>query len=142
MRIVEQVMEVWPMPELQQQVNNVREAFSADVNKPFALKPSFPYGSPQQSSLPSPPNASQGYQQFSGRTGSLDQQLDAHRAPHVHYPAQPITPPISTGPLGSKNESPSMQSLDMISQAGQIQGMPPAMDMGDQNGWNPSRIFE
>lgn len=142
MRIVEQVMEAWPMPELQQQVNNVREAFSADIKKSFTLKPSFPYGSPQQSSMPSPPNASHGYHQFATRTGSLDQQLDAHHAPHVRYPTQPITPPISTGPMGSKNDSPSMQSLDLMPQGGQVSGMHQGMGMADQTGWNPSRIFE
>ncbi|MBE3047277.1 hypothetical protein IMZ48_33105, partial [Candidatus Bathyarchaeota archaeon] len=46
MRLVEKVMGAWPMPEVQKQVNAVREAFSADVRKLFALKPSFPYGSP------------------------------------------------------------------------------------------------
>ncbi|KIW04048.1 hypothetical protein, variant [Verruconis gallopava] len=46
MRILEQVIPHWPLPEVQAQVNSLREAFSADTSKPFDLKPSFPFGSP------------------------------------------------------------------------------------------------
>lgn len=56
MRILEECAPSWPMPEMQQQVDNLRQAFSADVNKPFELKPTFPFGSPQVHSQSSPPN--------------------------------------------------------------------------------------
>ncbi|CAI4218671.1 unnamed protein product [Parascedosporium putredinis] len=44
MRVMEKIMVVWPMPELQRQIDAVREAFSMDTRKPFVLKPSFPTG--------------------------------------------------------------------------------------------------
>lgn len=130
------------MPELQAQVDTVREAFSANVQKAFVLKPSFPYSSPQPSTLSSPPHPSQGYQQVIGRTGSLDQHLDAKHAPHNPYANQPITPPISTGPMGSKNESPAMQSLDLIPQSAQMHALSQNLAMPEQSVWNPSKIFE
>jgi hypothetical protein len=33
------------MPDMQQQIDALREVFSADMRKPFVLKPTFPYGS-------------------------------------------------------------------------------------------------
>ncbi|KAF2187865.1 hypothetical protein K469DRAFT_109109 [Zopfia rhizophila CBS 207.26] len=54
MRILETCTPSWPMPEMHQQVNNLRQAFSADVSKPFELKPSFPLGSPQAPTQSSP----------------------------------------------------------------------------------------
>ncbi|KAH0530637.1 hypothetical protein TsFJ059_005242 [Trichoderma semiorbis] len=72
MRIMEKVMEAWPMPELQRQIDAVREAFSADVRKPFVLKPSFPYGSPHPSHSASPP----GYRGMQ-RASSMEQALDS-----------------------------------------------------------------
>lgn len=49
-------MNAWPMPEMQRQIDSMREAFSADLRKPFELKPSFPYGSPSPTtSHASPP---------------------------------------------------------------------------------------
>ncbi len=142
MRIMEQVMEVWPMPELQTQLDTVREAFSADTRRAFVLKPSFPYGSPHPSNKSSPPHIPSGaYQGNAGRSGSLDQHLDAHSS--LCYVNNPMTPPISTGPMGSKNESPAVQNLDLIPHIGtSVAGMPPTMGLADQVAWNPSRIFE
>lgn len=141
MRIMEQVMEVWPMPELQTQIDTVREAFSADTRRPFVLKPSFPYGSPHPSNKSSPPHMASSYQANVARSGSLDQHLDAHN--NLGYGNNPITPPISTGPMGSKTESPAVQQLDMIPQAGvSAAAMQQNMGLGDQVAWNPSRIFE
>jgi len=54
MRILETCAPSFPMPEMQQQVNNLRQAFSADVSKAFELKPSFPFGSPQVAPQSSP----------------------------------------------------------------------------------------
>ncbi|KAJ6782170.1 hypothetical protein PWT90_03602 [Aphanocladium album] len=142
MRIMEQVMEVWPMPELQTQIDTVREAFSADTRRAFVLKPSFPYGSPHPSNKSSPPHMPcTAYQGNPARSGSLDQHLDAHSS--LRYVNNPITPPISTGPMGSKNESPAIQSLELIPPMGtSATAMPPNMGLADQVAWNPSRIFE
>ncbi|KAL3958407.1 hypothetical protein ACCO45_006569 [Purpureocillium lilacinum] len=114
MRIMEKVMEAWSMPELQKQVDAVREAFSADVRKPFVLKPSFPYGSPHSSSHSSPPRIPQGYRPMD-RTGSLDQHLDPQH-------------PTSLVMMPQDNQGPDMHH-----------GMPVPTS---QSSWNPQRIFE
>ncbi|TVY82342.1 hypothetical protein LSUE1_G009226 [Lachnellula suecica] len=44
MRILEKCSSSWPMPDMQQQIDALREVFSADISKPFVLKPTFPYG--------------------------------------------------------------------------------------------------
>src|SRR6478736_8726110 len=116
MRVLEKVMEAWPMPELEKQINALRDAFSADVRKPFVLKPSFPYGSPHPSTHSSPPRGTDSFRPVIHRTGSIDQHLDAHGAQQVSYTNHPITPPISAGPLDSKSDSPAVQSLVMMSQ--------------------------
>ncbi|KAK1706026.1 hypothetical protein BDP67DRAFT_548236 [Colletotrichum lupini] len=142
MRVLERVMSVWPMADLQKQVDAVREAFSADVRKPFVLKPSFPYGSPQSSNHSSPPR---GYRPGMARTASLDHQLDTQNLQHsqVSYTSHPITPPISAGPVDTKSDSPAIQSLVMMaSQGSQAPGMQQAMSLSDAPAWNPARIFE
>lgn len=138
MRILERVMAAWPMPDMQKQIDAVREAFSADTSKPFVLKQSFPYGSPRSSNHSSPPRgeAAEFRQQGLIRTGSFDQRLDTQ----VSFSAHPITPPISAGPVDSKGDSPGVQSLVMMppAQVTQATGMP----LTDAPSWNPSRIFE
>ncbi|KAK4193292.1 hypothetical protein QBC35DRAFT_101236 [Podospora australis] len=128
MRILEKCMSSWPMPDMQRQIDSVREAFSADIRKPFVLKPSFPYGSPQSNNHPSPP----------GR-----QHLDT-QVPHsqVSY-SLPITP-ISVGPLDSKSDSPDLQSLGMMP-AGHVTQAPvvtQTLPLAEAPAWNPSRIFD
>lgn len=130
-------MDNWHMPELQKQIDAVREAFSADVRKPFNLKPSFPYGSPNPSSHSSPPRLPQGYRPALDTTSPLDQHLDAG----VGFSGQTISPPISAGPSDGKNHSPSIQSIVMM-QGTQSQGMRSNMSLADQPAWNPARIFE
>ncbi|KJZ76979.1 hypothetical protein HIM_03856 [Hirsutella minnesotensis 3608] len=144
MRIMEKVMEAWPMPELQKQIDAVREAFSADVRKPFVLKPSFPYGSPRSSVHSSPPRVTQSYQSTMDRLGSLDHQhLESPHAQTVSYPSHPISPPISTGPGDSKSDSPAAQSLTLMPQDGQSADLRQGMTMSNpQPTWNPARIFE
>ncbi|QQK45521.1 Zn(2)-C6 fungal-type DNA-binding domain [Penicillium digitatum] len=65
MRILETCSTAWPMPEIQAQIDSLRLAFSADMHRPFELKPSFPYGSPSEPYHPSPP-------------------MDAHYHPHLN----------------------------------------------------------
>lgn len=143
MRLMEKVMEAWPMPELQKQIDAVREAFSADVRRPFVLKPSFPYGSPHSSSHSSPPRGTQGYRPAMDRTGPMDQHLDTPHAQTVSYISHPISPPISTGPGDSKSDSPAVQSLVMMPQDGHGPDLQQSMAMpSNQPSWNPARIFE
>ena len=152
MRLLETVMEAWSMPDLQQQVDAIREAFSADVRRPFVLKPSFPYGSPHPSNRSTPPRHL-AYQPHAQRTASMDQHLDtqgihghqgAQGAQHVSYINHPITPPISVGAMDSRSDSPAVQSLGMMPQDGQHQDMQHSMGLtpGGAPTWNPARIFE
>ncbi|KAI1434107.1 fungal-specific transcription factor domain-containing protein [Xylaria sp. CBS 124048] len=140
MRILEKTMGSWPLPEMLKQIDAVREAFSADIRKPFVLKPSFPYGSPHPSTQPSPPRAAT-FKAPTLRTNSLDPNMDVHSGSHPHVSYHPITP-ISIGSGDGKSDSPATQSLSMLS-AGQgsqpslSQGLP----LGDHTTWNPSRIF-
>ncbi|KAK3382841.1 hypothetical protein B0T24DRAFT_24850 [Lasiosphaeria ovina] len=138
MRILEKCMGAWPMPDMQKQVDSVRLAFSADVRKPFVLKPSFPYGSPQSSTHPSPPGPSY-------RTGTMGRQVDTQMPPsHVSYSGHPISPPISAGPLDSKSDSPRVQSLAMMASnhSSQPQQLQQTLPLADAPAWNPSRIFD
>jgi hypothetical protein len=138
---MEKVIEVWQMPELQKQIDAVREAFSADIRKPFVLKPSFPYGSPHPSNSSSSPRGQQGYRPTVDRSRLPQQTLDTQSAQQVSYTNHPMTPPISAGPVDSKSDSP-LQSLVVMPQGNQASGMPANMSIPDQSAWNPSRIFE
>ena len=42
MRILEQAMEAWGVPELRRQLDIVQKAFSQDISQPFVLKEFFP----------------------------------------------------------------------------------------------------
>jgi hypothetical protein len=121
-------MSAWPMPDMQKQIDSVREAFSADIRKPFVLKPTFPYGSPHSASHPSPP----------GR--QLDTQISHSQ---VSYTSHPLTP-VSVGPLDSKGNSPVGQSLTTMTsvRGSQASGVPQTLPLSEAPAWNPSRIFE
>lgn len=140
MRVMEKIMVVWPMPELQRQIDAVREAFSMDTRKPFVLKPSFPYGSPT-SSAATPPRSSPGYRPLITPGGQLHSQGSPSnlQASQMGYSTQAITPPISAGPPDGKNASPMMV---FAGQATQGAGIGQPMPMGEQPSWNPARIFE
>ena len=141
MRIMEKVMEVWAMPELRQQVEAVREAFSADTRKPFVLKPSFPYGSPHPSNSSSPPQVPRGYRPPAERASPMGPHLDAQNAQNVSFPGLPISPPVSAGAVDSKGDSPGGQPTVMNTQGGQAPGMQ-SLSLPEQPAWNPARIFE
>lgn len=122
MRILERCVAAWPMTETEDQINALRAAFSADLNKPFELKESFPLGSPSDHSRPSPGSQSsqektqQQQQQLlpqqqpqltmadlqSTQAGYLPPNMNQIRAP-TNYLA---TPPVSTYSAESKPQSP------------------------------------
>ncbi|KAK8236464.1 hypothetical protein IWZ00DRAFT_120463 [Phyllosticta capitalensis] len=136
MRILEQCMSSWPMPEVQAQVNNLREAFSADITKPFELKPSFPFGSPSVNNNPSPISDGGYRHRGSAQDPSLEQ------PGQVNYTTHPISPPISSSDSDPKADSPVVQSLVMMA-AGQRQPQPQAsMQPQEPVQWNPGRIFD
>lgn len=126
------------MPHVRVQVDALREAFSADTSKPFILKQSFPYSSPQTRVLRSsvvstqyvpPPRVEPSV--------SSTQQLQ--------YLSQPISPPLTAGGLNSRGDSPTAQvsSLMTVPQSREPQQqIPSSMPMMDTITWNPSKIFE
>lgn len=134
MRILERCSTAWPMPEIQSQIDSLRLAFSADTQRPFELKPSFPYGSPSEPYQPSPP-------------------MDAHYHPHlsqvpsnvqsrVGFHAHPITPPISAGAEDSKSDTSSqLQSLGMVPHQPPTT-LPLDTPLVDENSWDPTRIIK
>lgn len=147
MRILEKCTGSWPMPDMQQQIDALREAFSADTRKPFVLKASFPYGSPGAPPNTSPPSALQ-YRQVQERRSTVEQQsLDQQQALHqsqVSYTSHPLTPPISTSGMEPKNDPAAIQSLAMMSSAPRVQATLPtaSMPVMDSSTWNPSKIFQ
>lgn len=147
MRILEKCIVSWPMPEMQQQIDALREAFSADTRKPFVLKPSFPYGSPGAPAHSSPPRAGSQYRQGGIHSASQQQNMEQrHAQQQVSYTTHPISPPISAGGADSKSDSPAVQSLVMMA-TGQRGSQPShdtngAVSMPDSSNWNPAPIFE
>lgn len=132
------------MPDMQQQIESLRQAFSADIRKPFVLKPSFPYGSPAVANNHSPARGH--VQQYRQGSTSMESQNLGHQnaqQQHVSYTSHPISPPISAGGVDTKSDSPAVQSLVMMA-TGQRAQMPitSGVSMADQIPWNPSRIFE
>lgn len=115
------------MADMQRQIDAMREAFSADVRKPFVLKPTFPYGSPSPSaSQPSPPHqpgtsavttpTASSFRPDTMRTQFVDQIIQQHQQQQQHQHQQqqlatalsqahpssafvghPISPPVSVG---------------------------------------------
>ena len=137
MRVLETMSPSFPMPEMQQQVNSLRQAFSADCSKAFELKPTFPFGSPQVAPQTSP----------MGHQGSYRPRHPSHPSPleqpgQVNYHALPITPPISASDRGSKADSPVAQSLVMMASGQRASQPTTGMQMQETVPWNPQRIFE
>lgn len=136
MRILEQCASSWPLQEMKRQIDSLRLAFSADINRPFVLKPTFPYGSPSEPYQPSPPAAEALYPPSSYQSTHPDQaRLAAYH---------PITPPISAGAGDSKPDSPQVQTtlVPMTSNptphTHQSIGTIPLVD---SNSWDPTRII-
>ena len=137
MRILETCTSAWPQPEMQTQIDALRDAFSADTSKPFQLKSSFPLGSPSPTGMaPSPPLDTNYRQTVIPRQHSF-----SHVQQAASYPAQPMTPPVSAGlpdgdsplPAGTSSMmSNGIHSLPMTSM--------PMSSAADQ--WNPTPIFQ
>ena len=134
-------MESWPSPEMQMQVNQLREAFSADVNRPFELKRGFPFESPSPSVgglQPSPPLDINIQHPMLSRHESLGHQG------HMPYHATPMTPPVSSTGLSfeeSKDGAFMSSSMPMMARS-QQQSLPvqtTPLSIGPE--WNPTPIF-
>ncbi|OAK93543.1 hypothetical protein IQ06DRAFT_93612 [Phaeosphaeriaceae sp. SRC1lsM3a] len=137
MRILETCGPSFPIPEMQQQVNSLRQAFSADITKPFEMKPTFPFGSPQVASQSSPLSNHGSYRsRHPSQTSPLEQ------PGQVNYHAHPITPPISASDRDAKADSPVAQSLVMMASGQRAPAPSHGMQMQEPAQWNPQRIFD
>lgn len=128
------------MPEMQMQVNQLREAFSADINRPFELKRGFPFESPTPSAgrlQPSPPLDMNMQHTMLSRHESYGSQT------HMPYHTAPMTPPISSTGLSFDDSKDGLMSgsMQMMGSSGQ-QSMPmqtTSMSIGQE--WNPTPII-
>lgn len=133
MQLLECCAPAWPAPELQEQILSLRQAFSADIKKPFELKPTFPYGSPMNQLVSTPPSEI-----------PYDRAMTSHSAHESmsHFHSQPMTPPISAGhPEDIKDSSMAANSLTMMS-TGRSISLPGSQMGDDSNAWNPRPLFE
>lgn len=121
------------MPEIQAQIDALRLAFSADINRPFELKPTFPYGSPSDSYQPSPPLDTQYSPPFGQAPGASQNRLG--------FSTQTITPPISATTEDSKSDSSQLQALGMIPHS-QPSNQQLGVPLVDENSWDPTRIIK
>ncbi|KAH8732887.1 hypothetical protein GQ44DRAFT_600786 [Phaeosphaeriaceae sp. PMI808] len=137
MRILETCAPSFPMPEMQAQVNSLRQAFSMDITKPFEMKPTFPFGSPQVASQSSPLSNHGSY-----RSRHPSQASPLEQPGQVIYHAHPITPPISASDQDAKADSPIAQSLVMMASGQRAPQSATGMQLQESAQWNPQRIFE
>jgi hypothetical protein len=126
------------MPELEAQINALRVAFSANIDRPFELKPSFPYGSPSEPYQPSPPLDSQ----YHHLQHPPNPQYDHPR--QIPHPSQTLTPPISAGASDSRTDSPQYPPTFGQSHGQTAPSMPThnSVPMPENVQWNPTPIID
>lgn len=120
------------MPEIQAQIETLRLAFSADVSRPFELKPTFPYGSPSEPYQSSPPLDPQYQPSFGQIPTTVESRLG--------YGMQPITPPLSADAESSKPDPAQLHPMGMIP-AQPVSSHPMDVPLVDENSWDPTRII-
>lgn len=129
------------MPEMQMQVNQLREAFSADINRPFELKRGFPFESPSPSAgglQPSPPL------DMNVQPPILSHHESHGHQSHMSYHTAPMTPPISSTGLSFEDSKdgaflPGSMSMIASSQQQSIPMQTTPMNIGQE--WNPTPII-
>lgn len=151
MRLLEQCAPSWPLPEVQTQIEGLRLAFSVDVNKPFQLKPNFPYGSPMGSYQQTPPLDAAYHQPAYHHQGPMNSELHPTAAytttttTNTSYNTYPITPPIS-GQASDKQDSSPLQGYGLAQpHAHSRDNIGHPMDgapVVDEHNWNPTRIIK
>lgn len=139
MRILERCIAEWPMSEVEAQIDGLRSAFSADLNKPFDLKPSFPYGSPSERSR-SPEARRLSEQQTAIKTEQQYYQQSLQQG--SFFP----TPPISAGPVPNSQASQMFNEYEADQAARQYHQLPPTSNptnnMTPTEQWNPTPIID
>ena len=132
MRILELCTTAWPQPDMQKQIDALREAFSANTSNPFELKPSFPYGSPIAPVMqPSPPLDHKYQMPVLSRHHSHSNISQQHP-----YPSAPITPPMTASLDGPHDGSMGTPNGNVLTNSQNA-------SLNDaQAAWNPTPIFE
>ncbi|KAL8753108.1 MAG: hypothetical protein Q9199_005279 [Rusavskia elegans] len=133
MLLLENCTSAWPMPEMQSQIDALREAFSADINKPFRLRHNFPHGSPR-----APLKHSKSEPAETKYHPTLGRQTSHEQSARTLYSTQPLTPPISAGLEDTNSGS---MNLGMMPNS-HHQGLQMDNVGFDQSEWNPSKIFD
>jgi len=114
------------MPEIRQQIDSLREAFSADTTQPFELRANFPYGTPKKSSDSNTPTEANFPQDVMTNTMQAGQPSFAGV-------------PMAAG-AGLMNQSAATHTMALMSTG---QNDIDSMQMSQQGSqWNPTRIFE
>lgn len=140
MRVLEKCIHEWPMPEVESQILGLRAAFSADLERPFTLKPTFPYGTPSENSRsPEERRSSEPLhhaQHFQNQQYYMHQQMQ-----HGNYFP---TPPASARP-GSRPQEQSFYSDYDPRHQPQFHHIPPQSTpntvMTPTEPWNPTPII-
>ncbi|KAL4912189.1 hypothetical protein BDW62DRAFT_215212 [Aspergillus aurantiobrunneus] len=117
------------LEEIQAQIDSLRLAFSANINRPFELKATFPYGSPSEPYQPSPVLETQYHPQPS-QISNLQERAGFH--------PYPITPPISAGTEDSKAGTPQLQPPGIPLTTHPV---PTETPLVDESSWDPTRII-
>ncbi|KAK4962225.1 hypothetical protein LTR66_012761 [Elasticomyces elasticus] len=140
MRILEQCISAWPMPEMQAQVEALREAFSEDTNRPFELKHSLARKKPGYSRPETVPSQFDVSAQHVHVSVPYD---NAHKRSFGHY---------SDYSTNQESQEPSFLHIDCnASQAYNLSNGSPTEPQGypetplhqtQAAPWNPTKIFE
>ncbi|KAK3675729.1 hypothetical protein LTR78_004370 [Recurvomyces mirabilis] len=159
MRVLEQCI-ISATPEIRTQINNLREAFSADTSKPFELKASLGVRSPVAESQSTPPgmhsmqqhavlSQSAGWQHLqddvSSRTISpaseYSQPFDPAHGQNI--PAHPTGPYSSAGYQMAPQVSYATNAVHQVTSAPQTgYALEPVISNEQQPVWDPSGIFQ
>lgn len=141
MRLLERCIADWPMPEVEAQIHGLREAFSANLSRPFELKPSFPYGSPSE----------RGRSPEERRLSENPPQMPAGQNAQMYtnsYPQSAIyaTPPISTRPLPDHSDQHLFRDYHGDENIPPYHHMPPTSNANNAatptEPWNPTPIID
>lgn len=128
MRILETCSSAWPMPEIQKQVDSLREAFSADINQPFELRANFPYGTPKRASEGDTPTDTSFVQ---------DVMSTANQVSRTAYAAS-MAPPVQKCLMSHNNTAHAMVMMNNTA-PNELENMQMSQQASQ---WNPTRIFE
>lgn len=131
MRILEQCSSSWPMPAMQVQIDSIRQAFSANLNRPFELRQNFPFGSPARSDRSSPPSDVPFTEQHYGHTMNSRRHWSA-------FDTAPLTPPATASSIAAASDYANSQTYGTPDPTQTYTHAQPEPQMQ----WDPSAVFE